>query len=98
MRGEIRMDIRTGQVFTNEQIEVFKKYLEGERDQETIKDFKKTTKGMLEKDKPKNISDLKPIDIPLTGRQKRKLRIGRNDPCPCGSGVKFKKCCRQKGR
>ena len=18
---------------------------------------------------------------------------GRNDPCPCGSGVKFKKCC-----
>lgn len=20
-------------------------------------------------------------------------RIGRNDPCPCGSGMKFKKCC-----
>lgn len=20
-------------------------------------------------------------------------RIGRNDPCPCGSGIKFKKCC-----
>lgn len=20
-------------------------------------------------------------------------RIGRNDACPCGSGVKFKKCC-----
>lgn len=19
--------------------------------------------------------------------------IGRNEPCPCGSGVKFKKCC-----
>ena len=19
--------------------------------------------------------------------------IGRNDPCPCGSGTKFKKCC-----
>ena len=19
--------------------------------------------------------------------------IGRNDPCPCGSGLKFKKCC-----
>ena len=19
-------------------------------------------------------------------------RIGRNDPCPCGSGMKFKKC------
>lgn len=23
----------------------------------------------------------------------RKNRIGRNDPCPCGSGKKFKKCC-----
>ncbi len=20
-------------------------------------------------------------------------RVGRNDPCPCGSGVKYKKCC-----
>lgn len=23
----------------------------------------------------------------------RKGRVGRNDPCPCGSGVKFKRCC-----
>lgn len=23
-------------------------------------------------------------------------RIGRNDPCPCGSGRKFKKCCKHK--
>ncbi|HEY3998293.1 MAG TPA: SEC-C metal-binding domain-containing protein [Candidatus Xenobia bacterium] len=22
-------------------------------------------------------------------------RIGRNDPCPCGSGRKHKKCCGQ---
>ena len=21
------------------------------------------------------------------------VRPGRNDPCPCGSGKKFKKCC-----
>jgi preprotein translocase subunit SecA len=24
---------------------------------------------------------------------KREKKIGRNDPCPCGSGKKFKKCC-----
>ena len=24
--------------------------------------------------------------------------IGRNEPCPCGSGKKFKKCCLQKER
>lgn len=23
----------------------------------------------------------------------RAVRIGRNDPCPCGSGKKYKKCC-----
>ncbi|NVN92604.1 MAG: UPF0149 family protein [Desulfuromonadales bacterium] len=22
-----------------------------------------------------------------------KVRVGRNDPCPCGSGLKYKKCC-----
>nr|WP_232301241.1 SEC-C metal-binding domain-containing protein [Gilvimarinus agarilyticus] len=20
-------------------------------------------------------------------------KVGRNDPCPCGNGKKFKKCC-----
>ena len=24
---------------------------------------------------------------------RRSSDIGRNDPCPCGSGAKFKKCC-----
>lgn len=24
------------------------------------------------------------------------IKIGRNDPCPCGSGRKFKRCCLQK--
>lgn len=23
-------------------------------------------------------------------------KTGRNDPCPCGSGKKFKKCCESK--
>jgi len=23
-------------------------------------------------------------------------KIGRNDPCPCGSGKKYKKCCLKK--
>lgn len=21
------------------------------------------------------------------------FNVGRNEPCPCGSGLKFKKCC-----
>ena len=26
-------------------------------------------------------------------RLKADAQVGRNDPCPCGSGKKFKKCC-----
>ena len=26
-------------------------------------------------------------------KQDKKVKIGRNDPCPCGSGKKYKKCC-----
>ena len=26
-------------------------------------------------------------------RTVKKVKIGRNDPCPCGSGKKYKKCC-----
>ena len=25
--------------------------------------------------------------------QNVEIKVGRNDPCPCGSGKKFKKCC-----
>jgi hypothetical protein len=28
----------------------------------------------------------------------RKKKIGRNEPCPCGSGLKYKKCCRKTTR
>lgn len=26
--------------------------------------------------------------------EERKVTAGRNDPCPCGSGKKFKRCCK----
>jgi len=29
---------------------------------------------------------------PMTFRREGP-KVGRNDPCPCGSGKKFKKCC-----
>jgi preprotein translocase subunit SecA len=28
---------------------------------------------------------------PVDGAKDKK--VGRNDPCPCGSGKKYKKCC-----
>jgi hypothetical protein len=32
------------------------------------------------------------IQAVLAGHSRAK-KIGRNDPCPCGSGLKYKKCC-----
>ncbi len=46
----------------------------------------------LEPDKPEDITDLER----LLNTPKPKIaekKIGRNEPCPCGSGNKYKKCC-----
>ena len=46
----------------------------------------------LEPDKPEDISDLELLlDPPKTVIAEKK--VGRNEPCPCGSGKKYKKCC-----
>ncbi len=50
---------------------------------------------------PELIEYFKPMSIPPSLRQLSRKpvshgasgRVGRNDPCPCGSGLKFKKCC-----
>lgn len=37
-------------------------------------------------------------NLDLTGRTLKRVKIGRNEQCPCGSGLKFKKCCLPRGR
>jgi len=45
------------------------------------------------------VKDTKAVAGNEQGEQKpqqpyvRKSRVGRNDPCPCGSGKKYKHCC-----
>ncbi len=39
---------------------------------------------------------LKPMSLPPTSEQLNRGWVGRNDPCPCGSGDKFKRCCFRK--
>jgi len=41
----------------------------------------------LEKERQQNVAG-EHIDL-----NRSKTKIGRNDPCPCGSGKKYKKCC-----
>jgi SWIM/SEC-C metal-binding protein len=46
----------------------------------------------LEPDKPEDVTDLELLlNPPKTVIAEKK--IGRNEPCPCGSGKKYKKCC-----
>ena len=46
----------------------------------------------LEPDKPEDTTDLEILlNPPKTVVAEKK--IGRNDPCSCGSGQKYKKCC-----
>ena len=33
------------------------------------------------------------LHSPITPIKRTSPKVGRNDPCPCGSGRKFKKCC-----
>ena len=37
----------------------------------------------------------KSIRSKTSAKQETEIKVGRNDPCPCGSGKKYKKCCGQ---
>ena len=42
---------------------------------------------------PKITGTNKDIDGPKTPYVRKGAKVGRNDPCPCGSGKKYKNCC-----
>ncbi len=48
----------------------------------------------LEKQAKKNVAAAQNVGGPVRREPVRKgTQVGRNDPCPCGSGKKYKKCC-----
>ena len=53
----------------------------------------------LRKDRPierKQVLKAEPTggsDGTVSQTRKNTKKVGRNDPCPCGSGKKYKKCC-----
>jgi SWIM/SEC-C metal-binding protein len=46
----------------------------------------------LEPDKPEDITALETL-LNWPKPQIAEKKVGRNEPCPCGSGKKYKKCC-----
>jgi preprotein translocase subunit SecA len=55
---------------------------------ERIKRHYRMFKDLIEKEN-RNETSIKPD-------KKVKIKIGRNAPCPCGSGKKYKRCCMDK--
>ncbi|HYL37723.1 MAG TPA: preprotein translocase subunit SecA [Bryobacteraceae bacterium] len=61
--------------------------------QSTIQDFTRN----IQRKKEKELAELQMVggDGSANGRNKQVIKgekVGRNDPCPCGSGKKYKKC------
>lgn len=53
--------------------------------------FKKTVDPDLLDEEEQILANTPPVDPIHTD-----AKPGRNDPCPCGSGKKYKKCCEGK--
>lgn len=67
-------------------IEIYKKMV---KDGVNVKNEKEVEKWMA-----KNANLFNNGDVPKIETYRReKPKVGRNDPCPCGSGKKYKKCC-----
>jgi len=75
------MDIREGRSFTPEEMEKFRKCL--------------TT----DKKDVESIQEMKmaPAEKRLSRKPPNPPKVGRNEPCPCGSDRKFKMCCGDAG-
>jgi hypothetical protein len=53
--------------------------------------------GALRHLRQAGLRDADPAIQRLTAVQEARPRAGRNDPCPCGSGAKYKRCCERTG-
>jgi len=49
-------------------------------------------RGDVERMTPEDRQHMLEMGYHPTPYQRARRRVGRNDPCPCGSGKKFKKC------
>ena len=55
--------------------------------------FQRKKRRELDQARMAGSGDSQPVQQVVRGAAK----VGRNDPCPCGSGKKYKKCCGAQG-
>ncbi len=57
--------------------------------------------GSPTRESTQRVQVAKPVSAPSPSGDRtpaKSTKVGRNDPCPCGSGKKYKKCCGQGGK
>lgn len=76
-------------------VEVDEKTMEDPRTQDLQNEWKSTPRDAFEGKTPAEMLKDNPGAMPEKVKTFRREapRVGRNDPCPCGSGKKYKKCC-----
>ncbi|OAG27184.1 preprotein translocase subunit SecA [Thermodesulfatator autotrophicus] len=72
---------------------LYRVQVEREEEVEKLEEEQKKKPLRLVYSRGEEVQEEKPKKQPI----RRGRKIGRNDPCPCGSGKKYKKCCGRPG-
>ena len=79
--------------YTEEGFELFDDMLENIDKYVTLYLLKAEIRQNIERKEVVKNKSTNDNDTTRKGRTVKKEKIGRNDPCPCGSGKKYKNCC-----
>ena len=79
--------------YTEEGFELFDDMLENIDKYVTLYLLKAEIRQNIERKEVVKNKSTNDNDTTRKGRTIKKEKIGRNDPCPCGSGKKYKQCC-----
>ena len=79
--------------YTEEGFELFDAMLENIDKYVTLYLLKAEIRQNIERKEVVKNKSTNDSDNTRKGRTVKKEKIGRNDPCPCGSGKKYKQCC-----
>ena len=79
--------------YTQEGFELFDDMLENIDKYVTLYLLKAEIRQNIERKEVVKNKSTNDNDTTRKGRTIKKEKIGRNDPCPCGSGKKYKQCC-----
>ncbi len=92
VKNEVTKILMTVKVQTNEQIEQATSEMEQRAESISNITYTAPTETGEVETTAGNASALAPGDVDAAGVPYSSMRVGRNDPCPCGSGKKFKQC------